>query len=150
MSETIVIEQVISAGPERVFAALVTPTDLVNWHNAGDGWSTPYAEVEPRVGGALKIAYADPAGTVVFDLIGEVTVFDAGRRFSYVMPANLFGEEAARQVDYQLSPAGAGTNIRLEFDIEHMNSLELQREGWGEHISNLAVLLGAAAGDDQH
>jgi uncharacterized protein YndB with AHSA1/START domain len=137
MGDTIIIEQVIPAAVKRVYSALVTPADLMKWH----GWSTPYAEVEPQTGGRLKIGYADPEGMVVFDLLGEITVAEPGVRFSYVMPENSLGEEPARTVDYRLFPEGAGTKLRLEFDMERTHNEELQREGWGEHISNLTALL---------
>ncbi len=30
---------------------------------------------------------------------------------------------------------------RLEFDIEHINDKEMQRQGWTQHVDNLQVLL---------
>ncbi len=141
MTETITIEQLIPAPAERVFAALTTSEDLTHWHNAGAGWSTPYAEVDPQIGGKIKIAYADPEGTVVFDLVGQITAVDSPEKFAYVIPANFMGDEPERAVEYELLPEAGGTMIRLEFDIERMNSQELQRAGWTAHINNLLHLL---------
>lgn len=138
--ETVVIERDFTASIERVFQALINPEDLVKWHHAGDGWQTPYAEVDAKVGGIIKIAYAGPDGKVVFDLIGTIEALQPPHTLSYRLAIPGLPEQD-RIVNYTLSATPGGTHLRLEFDIEHINDIELQRKGWTEHIINLEAML---------
>ena len=132
MKGSIVIERIISAPIQRVFDAFITPKDLKQWHHAGGGWQTPYAEIDARVGGKLKIAYANPEGKVEFELVGEFTVVDSPKKLSYMFDN--------RTVVVEFEVVDIGTKIRLELEIEDENSKELQIKGWSEHLDNLEIL----------
>lgn len=134
MKDSIVIERTIDAPIERVFDAFITPEDLKQWHHAGEGWQTPYAEVDPRVGGKQKIAYADAKGTVEFELVATFTVVDRPNRLVYTFDG--------REVSVDFETVVGGTKILLELEIEDKNSKELQLKGWTEHIDNLDKYLG--------
>ena len=103
----------------------------MKWHHAGGGWKTPYAEVNPTVGGKLKVAYADPDGNVVFELVGEFTELDKPNRLAYMM-------DDERLITVELDESDGKTTIRLELDVEDENSKELQTKGWTEHLDNLS------------
>lgn len=133
-AQTITIERVIDAPIERVFDAWITPADLVKWHHAGDDWTTPYAEVDARVGGVYKIGYQNPEGEVVFDLVGRYTEVTRPTRLAYTIAD-------VRDVTVDFEDLGGKTKITLVFDMEHENSEELQRRGWTEHVVNLESYL---------
>jgi uncharacterized protein YndB with AHSA1/START domain len=139
--DTIIIEKNFNAPIKNVFAALITPEDLVQWHNAGDGWQTPYAEVDAQVGGLIKIAYADPEGNIVFDLTAVITELNEPHRLRYSMRGDVLSDEDERIVTYDLTEEDGITELRLEFDIENQNDKELQRNGWTTHIDNLEQLI---------
>ena len=140
MRDSIVIERVIHAKPERVFDAFITPEDLVHWHHAGDGWQTPYAEVDAVVGGKLKVAYAGPDGIVVFDLEATYEKVERPYHLAYRLGIDMVDDDS-RLVTVDFEKAGGGTKVRIEFDIEHINDKELQREGWTQHVDNLQTYL---------
>ena len=142
MRDSIIIERVISSSIERVFDAFTTPADLVKWHHAGDGWQTPYAEVDARVGGKIKIAYAGPDGKVEFEFEAIIEELDRPKRLAYFLRIDEMIENDNRLVTVDFEEVEGGTKVRLEFDIEHINSKELQRQGWTQHVDNLAKLLG--------
>jgi uncharacterized protein YndB with AHSA1/START domain len=139
--DSIIIVRDFRAPISRVFRALTDPVDLVGWHHAGDGWVTPYAEVDPKVGGKIKIAYADPDGKVVFDLEATITEINSPTRFAYRMHLEEMIEDDDRLVTYDLSEEDGITQMRLEFDIEHLNDKEQQRLGWSQHYDNLQKML---------
>lgn len=138
MSETIIIERTFQTPIERLFTALISPDDLMQWHHAGDGWFTPYAEVSPQVGGIIKIGYSDASGNQTFELVGKITELSSPYRLSYEFA---LGSDSPRKVTYELHEVPDGTHLKLEFDIEHINSKDLQREGWTQHIDFLEKLL---------
>jgi uncharacterized protein YndB with AHSA1/START domain len=141
MRDSIVIERDFKAPIDRVFKALTDPEDLVKWHHAGEGWMTPYAELDPRVGGKIKIAYAGPDGKVVFDLVAVISEIDPPKRFAYRMHLDEMIEGDNREVTYDLTEMNGVTHMRLEFDIEHLNDHVLQRQGWSQHYDNLMSIL---------
>lgn len=141
MAETITIERMIDAPIQRVFEAFVTPEDLVKWHNAGEGWQTPYAEVDAQVGGKITIGYADPEGKVVFDFTAYITELECPTRLAYRlgMEEVIAGDD--RMVTIDFTKVGFGTKVVLELEIEMINDIELQRHGWTAHIDHLQALL---------
>ena len=141
MRDSITIERVINAPIDRVFDAFINPEDLVNWHHAGEGWQTPYAEVDASVGGKIKIAYADADGKVQFDLDAVYEEIERPTRLAYRLGLVDLVDDDDRLVTVDLEEVDGGTKVRLEFDIEHINSKDLQREGWTQHIDNLQSYL---------
>jgi len=137
MRNSIVIERVINTPIERVFDAFITPEDLVHWHHAGDGWITPYAEIDPRVGGKIKIGYSDAQSTMTFDLEAQIVKFERPTTFHYRLGMVDIIKDDDRLVTIDFSTVEGGTNIRLELDLEPLHSAEQQREGWTQHIDFL-------------
>ncbi len=142
MRDSIIIEETINAPIERVFDAFITPDDLIHWHHAGDGWQTPYAETDPVEGGKIKIAYANAEGEVVFDLMAVYEEVTRPTRLAYRLGLKEIVKDDDRLVTVDLSDTDNNqTHVRIEFDIEHINSKDLQRKGWGEHLTNLKTYL---------
>ncbi|HLF70981.1 MAG TPA: DUF1801 domain-containing protein [Dehalococcoidia bacterium] len=75
----IVITRVYDAPRELVFKAWVEPEHLVRWYHASDDWTTPYAETDPRPGGAFRIGFASPDG--------KAAAPEAVEMIAYRMPA---------------------------------------------------------------
>mgnify|MGYP003403404000 CR=1 FL=1 len=123
------IQRVINATIERVFEAFTTPEYLTQWHHAAGGWQTPYAEVDPIVGGKLKIAYAGPDGNVEFELEAVFTKFEKPNELAYT-----FGD---RTVEVNFEKVNQQTKINLSIDTENENEREMQLAGWTQHIDNL-------------
>lgn len=143
MAKTIIIERVIKAPIRRVFNAFIKPDDLVQWHNAGEGWTTPYAEVDPRVGGKIKIGYAGPDGKVEFDFTARITELDSPDRIAYRLGMEEVISGDDRMVTINLIETELGTKVALELEIEEINDIELQRQGWTAHVYHLQALLEA-------
>jgi uncharacterized protein YndB with AHSA1/START domain len=141
MAETITIQRVIHASIERVFEALITPDDLVKWHNAGEGWTTPYAEVDPMIGGKIKIGYAGPDDKVAFEFTAFITDLVRPTRLAYRLGMEEVISGDDRMVTFDLAEVDLGTKVTLELELEMINDKELQRHGWTAHIDHLQKLL---------
>lgn len=57
----LVLNRLIDAPPDAVFAAWTTPDLLVQWF-APRPWSTPRADLDVRPGGGFSVVMADPDG----------------------------------------------------------------------------------------
>ena len=106
--DAIVTEIEIAAPPERVFAALTDPAQLMLW------WvGTPKGalwEMDARPGGKWRYELADPSrkkvlnGVRDFKAHGEITEFDPPRVLAYTWPST------AR---WELSATSTGTRVKV-------------------------------------
>jgi uncharacterized protein YndB with AHSA1/START domain len=124
------ITHVYDAPRKLVYDALTKAEHLLHWHRAGGGWTTPYAESDPRVGGKIKVGFASPDGSQAFDF--EAT-------FDELVEPEIVAYTIAdgRPVRYTLREENGKTHLTLDLALETMNSEELQRTGWGEMLANL-------------
>ena len=57
------IERTFAASAEAVFDAWTSPEVMRRWFHCEPDWTTPVAEVDLRVGGAVRVAMRRPDGT---------------------------------------------------------------------------------------
>ena len=62
---TLTITRTFAAPREKVFKAWTDPQELKKWWAAGPGFTTPFAEVDLRVGGRYRLAMKPPDQDVV-------------------------------------------------------------------------------------
>lgn len=135
MTKMITFEQTISASPERVYDAFITPDDLLQWHRASDDWTTPHAETDPQVGGRFNIGFGDPAGEHSFDFTGTYTELDRPNRIAYTI-------DDGRVVEIDFRDAGDGTtHVTWSFEPENEFPADMQRDGWSAQLANLEKYL---------
>jgi len=132
---TIVIERDIDAPRALVFEAWTDPKHLVHWYYATDGWTTPFADVDLRVGGQFRIGFADPDNKYDFVFWGTFTEIAPPSRVAYTM-----GDD--RRVTVDFTEIGRNrTHVRLAFEAENTFPIEQQRDGWGSQVTHLAEYL---------
>ncbi len=131
------VSRVLDAPREVVFEAMTKPEHLTHWHHAGDGWTTPFAEADVRPGGAMRIGYASPDGKESFVLEGTYREVVAPERIVYAMADG-------RSVISTLEDSGGKTKVTIELTLETEYPEEMQRQGWSEHLDNLASYLATA------
>lgn len=137
MADMITFDQTIPASPERVFDAFITPKDLLQWHRASDDWTTPHAEIDPRVGGRFNIGFGDPAGEHSFDFTGAYTAVDRPTRLVYTI-------DDGRVVEIDFKDNGDGTTqVTWSFEPENHFPQDMQRDGWAAQLANLGKFLGS-------
>ena len=132
---TIVIERDIDAPRALVFEAWTDPKHLVHWYSAGDSWTTPFADVDLRVGGEFRVGFADPDGKYDFVFWGRYDEITPPSRLAATM-----GD--GRPMSVTLTEIGKNrTHLRLEFGAEGKNSIEQQRHGWTAMVVHLEQYL---------
>ncbi|MBV1703667.1 MAG: SRPBCC family protein [Hyphomicrobiales bacterium] len=134
----IYVEKTVKAPIDAVWKAYVTPDDIVKWNAASDDWHTPRASVDLREGGAFSSRMEAKDGSMGFDFAGSYTKVETNKLIEYS-----FGDRAAR---VEFVPGGKGVTVRVTFDAETANPVEMQRAGWQAILDNFARHVKRTAG----
>ncbi len=118
----ITVETNVAAPVEQVWKAYTSPEEIKQWNAASDDWHTPYATVDLREGGAFSSRMEAKDGSMGFDFAGTYT-----KIIDHKLIAYSFGDRTA-QVEF--TPGPNGVAVRVSFDPEQENPVEMQREGW--------------------
>ncbi len=129
-----VLSRFYAAPRDLVFGAWVEPRHLLRWFHASEGWTTPFVETDPRLGGSFRIGFGSPDGSEDFVLEGTYTAFDRPARLAFVM-------SDGRPVSVSLLEENGGTRLLLELALEKQHSEAEQRDGWGAQLDNLTAVL---------
>ena len=124
----ITVSTSVSAPLATVWAAYVTPEDVVQWNAASDDWHTTSSTVDLRPGGKFSSRMEAKDGSFGFDFEGSYTNVIDHELIEYS-----FGDRGA-QVRFE--EADGAVLVTLEFDAETENPVEMQREGWQAILNN--------------
>jgi len=127
----ITVETTINAPLEKVWAAWVTPADIMAWNAASDDWHTTAAEVDLRPGGAFRSRMEARDGSMGFDFEGTYTAIDPLARIA--------AEFGGRALIVTFTETPAGVLVREVFDAEDIHPAEMQRQGWQAILNRFAA-----------
>jgi uncharacterized protein YndB with AHSA1/START domain len=137
------LERTFDASPEAVFDTWTSPEMLRRWWPAGADWETPVAEVEPRVGGELRLVMRAPDGEE-FGGSGEYLEVTPPMRlvFTWTWDGHE-GHEGTQlvEVDFNECPDGKTTVVLTNRGLPDEESKRSHREGWEASFDNLARML---------
>lgn len=127
----ITVETTIAASLAHVWAAWVTPADIMQWNAASDDWHTTAAEVDLRPGGRFRSRMEARDGSMGFDFEGSYTA---------VTPmARIESEFGGRALTVTFTETPAGVVVRETFDAEDTHPVEMQRAGWQAILDRFAA-----------
>jgi uncharacterized protein YndB with AHSA1/START domain len=141
VTEVLRIERSFPASAEEVFDAWTSPEVMRRWLHCGPDWDTPVAEVDLRVGGAVRIVMRRPDGREA-GARGEYTVIDRPHRLVMTWT---FDEVPDNQQLIELTfeeAAGMTTVVLTNRDIVDDERRASQDEGWRGCLDELERLLG--------
>jgi uncharacterized protein YndB with AHSA1/START domain len=134
------MEQTFPAARERVFAAWTHPEVLRRWWGAGPGWTSPWVEVDVRVGGRYRLAMTAPGAADTHVVAGEYLEVDPPGRLVYTWRWEAAADAGASTlVTVEFRDAGAaGTTVVLTHSGFSGASARDQHEvGWRACLENL-------------
>jgi uncharacterized protein YndB with AHSA1/START domain len=135
------LTETLRASPERIFALMVDPAELVRWWGP-HGFTTPAAELDLRMGGRYRLTM-QPAGGDRFHLTGAYLEVDPPRRLSYTFRwEEPDPDDRETVVVVTLVPVDDGTELLLSqgpFATEER--LALHSNGWTESLQRLRALV---------
>ena len=124
------VETIVAAPIAQVWQAYTTPEDIKKWNAASDDWHTTAATVDLREGGDFSSRMEAKDGSFGFDFAGTYTKIVAPKRIEYT-----FGDRTA-QIEFSEGPNGV--QVRVTFDAEATNPVEMQKQGWQAILNNFA------------
>jgi uncharacterized protein YndB with AHSA1/START domain len=136
MSPTLRMERTFAAPAQRVFDAWTSPEVLRRWWHAEHDWETTLAEVDLRVGGAVRIVMRDPEKDAEYGGGGQYLEIDPPRRlvFTWYWDGN-----ATRQViEVDFEEADGVTTVRFTHrDLWDEGAVRDHEDGWSNCFDNL-------------
>lgn len=126
----ITVEKLVKAPIAKVWSAYNTPADIKQWNAASDDWHTTASRVDLRVGGQFSSRMEAKDGSFGFDFAGTSTRIEPEKVIEYT-----FGDRACV---VEFLPKPGGVNVRVTFDAEAQNPIDMQRSGWQAILDNFA------------
>jgi uncharacterized protein YndB with AHSA1/START domain len=134
------IERTFAASAEAVFDAWTSPEVMRRWFHCASDWNTPVAEVDLRLGGAVRVVMRRPDGTEG-KAHGEYTLIDRPHRLAMTWT---FDDDPANEQLIELSfseSEGATTVLMINRGISTDERRGAQDEGWHGCFEQLERLL---------
>ncbi len=129
MAESITVSTNVNVPITLAWATWTKAEHITNWNFASPDWECPRASNNPVTGGEFSYRMAAKDGSSGFDFAGT---------YSQVIPLELLeftiGDRAV-SVKFEVI-SSLDTKIIETFEIEDVNSAELQRDGWQAILEN--------------
>ena len=129
MPAKISIEAVVNRARRDVWRLWNVPEHITQWNFASDDWRCPRAENDIRVGGRLCSRMEAKDGSFGFDFEAIYDEVIAEKKLAYTMTDG-------RQVETRFDDVAGATKVRIEFDPESSNPVDMQRDGWQAILNN--------------
>jgi uncharacterized protein YndB with AHSA1/START domain len=123
------IEATINASLAKVWQYYTEPKHITQWNNASDDWHTTRAENDLHKGGKFLSRMEAKDASFGFDFTG---VYDEVKVNEYIA----YTIDDGRKVEIDFSAQGNQCKIRIAFEAETQNPIEMQREGWQAILDN--------------
>ena len=143
--KTLRIERTFQAPAEAVFDAWTSEEVLRRWFHAGRDWQTPDAQVDLRVGGAVRVVMRDPDEGVEHGGGGRYTEIDRPTRlaFTWIWDDD---EDRQTQIEIEFEETDGATTVRFTHSgLRDEDSVRSHEGGWTTCFENLAGALEASS-----
>jgi uncharacterized protein YndB with AHSA1/START domain len=139
--DTLRIERIFDAPPHDVFDAWTSVEVLKRWWHAEHSWETPFAEVDLRVGGAIRVTMRNPDDGKEYGGSGEYTLIDRPRRLAFTWTWEGDDESRRQLIEVEFVDQGERTTVVLTNSGLPEPEVDDYRDGWSNSFDNLAVAL---------
>jgi uncharacterized protein YndB with AHSA1/START domain len=139
-SDAIISEIHIAAPPDRVFQALVTPEQMLQWWGQNGVYRCTKFSANLRVGGKWESVEVGPEGGN-FEVAGEYLEIDSPRLLVCTWVASWTGT-AKTTVRWELEPTELGTLVRIRHSgLSAYPEIAQSYRGWPRMLGWLQALL---------
>ncbi len=145
--KTLQIERTFQAPAQAVFDAWTSEEVLRRWFYGQPGWETPEAEVDLRVGGAVRIVMRNPGNGEEHGGGGLYTEIDPPTRlaFTWTWDRDEESRQTLIEIDFEESE-GSATTVRFTHSgLLDEETVRDHEGGWRTCFDNLDRTLSAAA-----
>ena len=136
------MERTFDAPAQRVFDAWTSPEVLRRWWHAEHDWETTVAEVDLRVGGAVRIVMRDPEKDVEYGGGGRYLAINPPRRLVFTWYWD--GNDTRQVIEVDFEEADGSTTVRFSHrDLWDEEAVRDHEDGWSNCFENLDGVLAA-------
>lgn len=135
---TLLMERKFNAPAQAVFDAWTSEEVMRRWWHAVKGWETPVAEVELRIGGAVRVVMRDPSDGKEYGGGGVYSEIDPPTRLAFTWiwdddPRGTLIEIDFHEVDGVTTVKFKHSNLWSE------ETVQSHEGGWGGALENLRL-----------
>lgn len=136
------IVRTFTASAQAVFDAWTSPEVMARWWHAGSDWETPVAEVDLRVGGALRVTMRAPDGEE-YGARGEYTEIRPPERLAFTWTwDDSDGQASLIELEFT-EQHGVTTVVLTHSGLSGEESKQSHSEGWQKVLDSLGRMLEA-------
>jgi uncharacterized protein YndB with AHSA1/START domain len=141
--QTVRIERTFQAPVEAVFRAWTTEEVMRRWWQAERGWETTEAQVDLRVGGAVRVVMRDPAKEVDYGGGGIYTEVDPPTRLAFTWIWD--GDTRRTLIEIDFEEVDGMTAVRFTHSgLWDEAAVRAHEDGWGNILDGLGRDLASA------
>ncbi|MFN5705487.1 MAG: SRPBCC domain-containing protein [bacterium] len=129
MYKKITIQASINADINTVWNKYTDPNQIIHWNFASDDWCCPSASNNLKVGGKYIARMEAKDGSFGFDFEAFYDEIEPLSKLKYSF-------SDAREIEIYFESKNDSTDIKIIFDAENENPLDMQREGWQAILNN--------------
>ena len=134
------MERTFDAPAQRVFDAWTNPEVLRRWWHVERDWETTVAEVDLRVGGAVRVVMRDPQKDAEYGGGGQYLEVDPPRRLVFTWFWD--GNDTRQLIEIDFEETGGVTTVRFTHrDLWDEEAVRSHEDGWGKCFDNLERVL---------
>jgi uncharacterized protein YndB with AHSA1/START domain len=134
--ETLNIERTFQAPAQRVFDAWTSEEVLRRWFYGQPGWETPEAEVDLRVGGAVRVVMRNPVKGEDHGGGGHYIEIDPPNRLVFTWTWDREPRQTLIEIEFE--EAEGATTVRFTHSgLRDEASVRSHEEGWTTCLDNL-------------
>jgi uncharacterized protein YndB with AHSA1/START domain len=143
--KTLRLERTFRAPAEAVFEAWTSEEVLRRWWQAERGWETTAAEVDLRVGGAVRVVMYDPERGVEHGGGGRYTEIEPPTRLAFTWIWD--GDTRRTLIEVDFEEADGATTVRFTHSgLWDEAAVRSHEGGWSNIFDSLQRTLAASAG----
>jgi uncharacterized protein YndB with AHSA1/START domain len=133
---TLQIERSFRAPAETVFEAWTSEEVLRRWFHAEPDWETPAAQVDLRVGGAVRVVMRDPHKDREIGGGGHYTEIEPPTRLAFTWTWD--GEDRQTLIELEFEEAEGVTTVRMTHSgLRDAEAVSRHEHGWSNCLANL-------------
>lgn len=125
----VTVECVVNVPVDKAWDLWTEASHITKWNFASPEWHAPRAESDLRIGGKYVTRMEAKDGSCGFDCEG---VYDEIETHQLIKSHFTDG----REIEVTFSTVNGQTKVTQTFQIEEVNSAEMQRGGWQNIMNN--------------
>jgi uncharacterized protein YndB with AHSA1/START domain len=143
--ETLRMERTFQAPVQAVFDAWTSEEVMRRWFHGQHDWETPEAEVDLRLGGAVRVVMRDPVKDTEHGGGGYYTEIDPPNRLAFTWTWDDDDDDRRTLIEVEFEEAEDATTVRFTHsNLRDQESVLNHKEGWTACFDNLERTLEAA------